>query len=104
MATAVAKPGVTPARPKAAGDKKGGKDKAPTFPSEFGSHTSMVDAELDGKLVAAKQDAVDPWTILKDERGNYATRKSHLDTGLADPQRFADQPLRDKFVKELTTA
>jgi hypothetical protein len=102
--TAAPKAGITHARPKARDDKKKGKGKAPTFPSDFGSHASMINAELNEKIAAAKQDAADPWAILTDERGEYATRKSHLDTGLADPNRFADQPLREKLVKELTAA
>jgi len=104
MATAAPKAGVTHARPKAKDDKKGGKDKAPTFPTEFGSHASMVNAELNGKIAEAKQDAADPWQILTDERGDYATRKSRLDSGMADPNRCADQPVREKVVKELTAA
>jgi hypothetical protein len=100
MATAAPKAGVTQARPKA----KDGKTKAPVFPSDFGSHASMINAELNEKIAAAKQDAGDPWQILTDERGNYATRKSRFDTGLADPNRFADDPIREKFVKELTAA
>jgi len=103
MATAAPKTGVTNARPKAKDDKKDGKSKAPVFPSDFGSHVSMVNAELTEKIVAAKQDATDPWQILTDERGNYATRKHRIDTNMADPNRFGDQPARDKQVKELTT-
>ncbi len=102
MATAAPKAGITHARPKAHDEKKGGKDKAPTFPSQFGSHASMVNAEL--KVADAKQDAADPWQILTDERGHYATRKSRLDSGMADPNRCADQPVREKTVKELTVA
>jgi len=101
MATAP-KAGVTHARPKAKDEKKDGKAKAPTFPSAFGSHASMVNAELNEKVAAAKQDAGDPWQILTDERGNYATRKSRLDTGMADPNRFGDVDVREKLVKELT--
>ncbi len=103
--TAAPKAGVTHARPKAKDEKAAGKgkEKAPTFPTDFGSHASMVDAELDAKIVAPKQDPADPWTILTDERGDYATRKSRLDTGLADPNRFADAPIRERQVKELTT-
>ncbi|MGD0652463.1 MAG: hypothetical protein ABSA97_15200 [Verrucomicrobiia bacterium] len=101
--TAAPKAGITHARPKAKDEKKG-KGKALTFPSDFGSHSSMINAELNEKIAAAKQDVADPWAILTDERGDYATRKSRLDTGLADPNRFADQPLREKFVKDLTTA
>jgi len=94
--------GITHARPKAKDDKKTGKDKAPTYPSQFGSHASMINAEL--KVAETKQDAADPWVILTDERGHYATRKSRLDSGMADPNRCADQAVREKLLKELTTA
>ncbi len=101
MATAPAKAGVTNARPKAKDDKKDGKNKGPVFPSEFGSHASMVNAELTEKIAAAKQDATDPWQVLTDERGNYATRKHRIDTNMADPNRFADLPSREQQIKEL---
>ncbi len=101
MATAPAKAGVTNARPKAKDDKKDGKNKGPVFPSEFGSHASMVNAELTEKIAAAKQDATDPWQVLTDERGNYATRKHRIDTQMADPNRFADLPSREQQIKEL---
>ena len=104
MAATAPKPGVTNARPKAKDDKKEGKTKAVVYPSDFGSHASMANAELADKVAAAKQDPADPWVILTDDRGNYATRKSRLDSGLADPNRFADQPIREKFVAELTAA
>jgi hypothetical protein len=106
MATAAApKAGVTHARPKAKDDKAGGKkEQKVVYPSDFGSHASMTDQELTGKIAAAKQDAADPWVVLKDDRGDYATRKSRLDSGLADPNRCADQPAREKVVKDLTTA
>ena len=101
MATAPAKAGVTNARPKAKDDKKDGKNKGPVFPSEFGSHASMLNAELTEKIAAAKQDATDPWQVLTDERGNYATRKHRIDTNMADPNRFADLPSREQQIKEL---
>jgi hypothetical protein len=100
---ATAPKGVTAARPKAKDDKKDSKTKAPVFPSEFGSHASMVNAELTVKIAAAKQDATDAWQILTDERGNYATRQSRIDSGLSDPNRFSDLPIREKLVAELTT-
>ena len=104
MATSTAAPkaGVTHARPKAKDEKKGEKAKGPAMPSEFGSHGTMVNAELTEKV--KNQDASDPWQILTDERGNYATRKHRIDTGLADPNRYADLPAREKQVKELTAA
>lgn len=101
---ATAPKGVTSARPKAKDDKKDGKNKGPVYPSQFGSHVGMVNAELNEKVAAAKQDATDPWQVLTDERGNYATRKSRIDTGMAGPNRFSDLATRDKHVKDLTTA
>ena len=64
----------------------------------------MINAELNDKIAAAKQDANDPWQVLTDERGNYATPKHRLDTGMADPNRYADGPVREKQLKELTAA
>jgi len=96
------KAGTTNARPKAKDGAGGKKEAKVVYPSEFGSHTSMANEELTGKIDAAKQDATDAWVILADERGPFATRKSRLDTGLADPNRFLDQPARDKVVKELS--
>ena len=107
MATSTAAPkaGVTHARPKSKDDKAGGKkEQKVVYPSDFGSHASMANEELTGKIAAAKQDATDPWVVLGDERGTYATRKSRLDSGLADPNRCADQPARDQVVKDLTAA
>ena len=105
MATAAApKAGVTHARPKAKDDKGKGKDKAPSFPSQFGSHASMVNAELTATIVESKQNPADPWQILTDERGSYVTPKHRLDTGMADPSRYADAPVRDAAIKGLTTA
>ena len=107
MATSTTAPkaGITHARPKARDDKAGGKkEQKIVFPSEFGSHATMINAELNEKIAAAKQDAADPWQILTDERGDYATRKHRLDSGLADPNRYADAPIREKLVKDLTTA
>jgi len=103
--TAAPKAGVTSARPKAKDGKAGGKKETKVvYPSDFGSHASMANEELTGKIAAGKQDATDSWVILADERGPYATRKSRLDSGLADPNRCADQPMRDKAVKDLTAA
>ena len=108
MATAPAAPkaGVTHARPKAKDEKAGGgkKEQKVVYPSDFGSHASMANEELTGKIAAGKQDATDSWVILADERGPYATRKSRLDSGLADPNRCADQPMREQVVKDLTAA
>jgi len=104
--TAAPKAGVTHARPKSKDEKAAGgkKEQKVVYPSDFGSHASMVNAELNEKIAAAKQDTSDPWQVLTDERGNYATRKHRLDTGMADPNRYADVPIREKQLKELTAA
>jgi hypothetical protein len=101
MATAAK--GVTKARPKSKGDDDGkGKEKAVETPTQFGSHKGMANEELTGKIAAAKQNEADAWVILTDERGTYATQTSRLDTGMADPNRFADLPAREQLVNELT--
>src|SRR6266478_6499178 len=92
------KAGTTNARPKAKEGAGGKKEQKVVYPSDFGSHTSMANEELTGKIAAAKQDATDPWVILADERGAYATHKSQLDSGMADPNRCPDQPIRDRLV------
>ena len=57
MATAGPKAGTTHARPKTKDEKGKDKAKAPVFPSDFGSHGSMINEELNGKIAEAKQDA-----------------------------------------------
>ncbi|NQU10458.1 hypothetical protein HQ590_06700 [bacterium] len=99
---AQASKGTIPARPKSRDAKGQGKGAAPSLPSPFGSHATMVNEELTGKILAEKQDTADPWTILTDERGSYATRQSRLDSGLADPARAANQPARDAQLAEFT--
>ncbi len=101
---ATAPKGVTKARPKAKDDKDKGKDKAVVTPSQFGSHGTMKNADLTATILPEKQTETDPWVILTDERGSYATRASWLDSGRADPNRFADLPARELSVKNLTTA
>jgi len=72
------------------GERRGGgkKEAKVVYPSEFGSHTSMANEELTGKIAASSQDATDAWIILVDERGPFATRKSRLDTVLGDKPAF----------------
>ena len=89
------------AKAKAKGKDKDAKTSLKT-PSQFGSHASMTNEELNGKIAEAKQDAANPWVILTDERGDYSSRQSELDTGLTDPNRCADQAVRAERVAELT--
>jgi hypothetical protein len=94
----------THARPKAKGQGKDPKDKTIATPTDFGSHASMTNEESTARIPEARQDAADPWVILADERGHYATRKSRLDSGMADPNRYADIAVREKLLNDLTAA
>ena len=60
-----------------------------SYPSEFGSHPSMVDDAVtqllnDPKLV-----------VCKDDDGLYVTERNRLDGKLADPNRYASPLARD---------
>ena len=58
------------------------KPEAYTYPTRYGSHTSMVDMEKTGEL--NKENKV----VIQDEHGYYITDESRLDNGLADPNRY----------------
>lgn len=73
---------------------KQNKDTYP-YPSRFGSHESMIDATKQvGDLMVA----------LQDENGFYVTERKNLDTGMADPYRYASAEYRaavlNDFLKE----
>ena len=59
------------------------KAKPYAYPSRYGSHSSMVDEEKTNQL--SSEDEV----VIKDELGFYTTKRSLLDTGLADPKRYS---------------
>jgi len=52
------------------------------YPSEFGSHSIMIDEE-ETKLLN-NPDKV----VLRDEKGLYTTDKNKVDSGLADVNRY----------------
>jgi hypothetical protein len=52
-------------------------------PSQYGSHSVMLDQEKTEALGDPKL------VVLKDEKGFYTTERNRLDTGLADPNRYA---------------
>jgi len=54
-----------------------------SYPSRFGSHTTMVNKDMSNDLKD------DHWVICEDELGVYVTMVSRLDNGLADPYRFS---------------
>jgi hypothetical protein len=64
------------------------------FPSVFGSHKSMINEEKTAKM---EDDRV---VVLTDEFGDYFTFKDRLDTGLADPHRYAARRLSKLFDRK----
>lgn len=56
------------------------------YPSQYGSHASMVVRENDDGTV-----------VCKDEYGEYVTEKKRLDDGTADPKRYAISRLGKLF-------
>ena len=64
-------------------------------PSRYGSHAEMIsetERPLDNAVV-----------ICVDERGPYVTDKNRLDTGIADPRRWAESRFRDTAYIETET-
>lgn len=63
-----------------------------SYPSRFGSHASMIDEEktkeLNNPLLV----------VLKDDLGHYTTERKRLDTGMGDPNRYAESRLEKLFV------
>ena len=55
------------------------------YPSRFGSHKSMVVRE-DGENV-----------VCVDEFGEYTTPKNRVDSGIADPNRYAENRIQKLF-------
>lgn len=61
-----------------------------TTPTPYGSHKSMVVKELDNDTV-----------LCKDDRGEYITQKSYLDSNLADPHRNNGKRIKKDKEDEL---
>jgi len=68
------------------------KEVLPTYPSDYGSHASMVDKEATKTLNEgiefdnlSSTDSV----VIDTDTGIYTTSESRLDTGLADPNRYS---------------
>jgi regulation of enolase protein 1 (concanavalin A-like superfamily) len=68
------------------------KEVQPTYPSDYGSHASMVDKDETKKLNEgiefddlSSTDSV----VITTDKGSYTTVKNRLDTGMADPNRYA---------------
>ncbi|RDJ35413.1 MAG: hypothetical protein DWQ19_11395 [Crenarchaeota archaeon] len=70
------------------------KESKPEYPSQFGSHASMIDQEATDQL--GNPDRV----VLKDDHGVYETDRNRLDNGLADPNRYRTSRLGKLFGQE----
>ena len=72
--------------------RKAEKKAQPTIqvPSLYGSHRSMIEEGTEPE---------DGWVVLRDEKGVYSTPLDRLDTGLADPRRYADRVVTTPNVK-----
>lgn len=78
-----------------------------TTKTHFGSTSDMIvdhsSYTVDGNPVEIKDNEV----VCKDDKGFYITLKSRVDSGLADPNRYANQKSRillsEKTEKESST-
>jgi hypothetical protein len=52
------------------------------YPSEYGSHSSMIDEKLTEELNKPNM------VVCRDEHGTYITERKRLDDGLADINRY----------------
>jgi len=57
------------------------------YPSEFGSHSSMIDEAKTQTQHVTYNVSLDN-VICKDQFGHYETEKWRIDNGLADPNRW----------------
>lgn len=68
------------------------KDIESAYPSDYGSHASMVDKEATQKLnegIEFDDLTSNASVVIDTDKGSYTTVKNRLDTGLADPNRYA---------------
>ena len=66
------------------------KSKKTSYPSEYGSHASMINENFEGF-----NDAGHDCIVCTDDRGNYITERKHLDSGLCDYNRSVNIEARD---------
>ena len=67
------------------------KEAVPLYPSDYGSHASMVNKEATKKLnkdIEFEDLSGTDCVVIDIESGSYKTLKNRLDTGLADPNRY----------------
>lgn len=58
------------------------------YPSQYGSHSSMVVADETGEPIEGFEDLPEDMVVCEDDYGRYTTYKERLDNGLADARRW----------------
>tara|TARA_Y100000034_G_scaffold116828_1_gene155631 strand:+ start:1530 stop:1763 length:234 start_codon:yes stop_codon:yes gene_type:complete len=58
------------------------------FPSDYGSHASMIDQSETEDLNDPKR------VVLRDNHGTYTTERHRLDNGMADPNRYSSREIQ----------
>jgi hypothetical protein len=72
-----------------------------TTKTHFGSTSDMVVDHTKYKYIENNGPItlIDEAVVCKDDRGFYMTFKNRIDSGLADPNRYANQPMRINIVE-----
>lgn len=65
------------------------------YPSRYGTHSSMILKEETEDI------GMEEVVICKDEYGKYATTTRHVDSGMADPNRYLFPKKREAVLKRL---
>ena len=71
---------------------KNEKEVQPIYPSDYGSHASMVNKEATQALnegIEFDDLSSDASVVIDMDKVSYTTTKNRLDTGLADPRRYS---------------
>ena len=68
------------------------KEAVPSYPSDYGSHASMLNKEATKELnkdIEFEDLSGTDSVVIDTDSGSYKTLKNRLDTGLADPNRYS---------------
>ena len=68
------------------------KEVQPIYPSDYGSHASMVNKEATQALnegIEFDDLSSDASVVIDMDKVSYTTTKNRLDTGLSDPRRYS---------------
>ena len=64
------------------------------YPSQFGSHTTMINLEATEALKNPEM------VVCIDQFGEYQTSRNNLDNGLADVNRYSNRKIEIEIKKE----